>query len=342
MLVGMERRLGEEHRQVTVPVRVGRGHLRGPSRNEVRGPRWRRTSRGFYVPAATRRTPEQRVVEAAVLCPDVAGVTGWAALRWMGAPWFDGTTDGGRRELPVTIATCYPDIRSQPGIVVCQERLRPSEVVEIGGLPVTSAARSVLFEMRYASSLAAAVVVADMAMFSDLVTTDELSEHALLLSGWTGIPQAREALGLACESSWSPMETRLRLLWEQQAGLPRPLANTPVFDLVGRHVATPDLLDVESGLAVEYDGALHLERPQRLTDLRRERRMRAVGLEIFSVVADDLSRPAHLAAQLRRSRRDAIRRRQGVPAWTVDPPAWWRRTQTVAQRRALAADSATA
>lgn len=327
---------------MTVPVRVGRGHLRGPSRNEVRGPRWRRTSRGFYVPAATPRTPEQRVVEAAVLCPDVAGVTGWAALRWWGAPWFDGTADGGRRELPVTIATCYPDIRSQPGIHVRQERLRPAEVVDVAGIPVTTAPRSVLYEMRYAASLTAAVVAAEMAMFSDLVTTDELVEHARLLSGWTGIPRAREALALVCESSWSPMETRLRLLWEVRAGLPRPLANTPVFDRAGHHVATPDLLDVDAGLAVEYDGALHLARPQRLTDLHRERRMRAVGLEIVTVVADDLTRPDALAAELRRSRRTALLRQPADRAWTVDPPPWWRRTQTVAERRALTATSVSA
>ena len=50
----------------------------------------------------------------------------------------------------------------------------------------------------------------------------------------------------------------MMLIWMVDADLPRPLMNQPVFDLDGRHVATPDLLDVEAGLACEYNGSLHM------------------------------------------------------------------------------------
>ena len=335
MLGHVERRLGPEHREVSIPVRVRHGHRRGPTRNQARGPLWRRTSRGYYVPADAARTPEQRIVEAAVVCPDVAGVTGWGALRWMGAPWFDGISDGGRHERPVTVATCHADVRAQSGIDICQERLSPDELEEHHGLLLTSAARSVMFEMRYAPTIAAAVVTADMAAFSDLVSVQELAAYAAVHSGWTGIPRARLALGLVSESSWSPMETRLRLIWEVDAGLPRPLANRPVFDAGGHHLATPDLLDAETGLVVEYDGDVHLSRSQRTHDLRRERRMREAGLDCLTVVAADVARPERLAVQLQHARRRAGLLARGPRAWTIEAPAWWRGTDTVAQRRAL-------
>ena len=47
--------------------------------------------------------------------------------------------------------------------------------------------------------------------------------------GWLGVPLARAALELADEHSRSPAETRMRLIWTQHAGLPRPLVNCEVF-----------------------------------------------------------------------------------------------------------------
>jgi hypothetical protein len=37
------------------------------------------------VPADAEQTTEQRIVEAAAVLPAYGGVTGWAALRWLGA-----------------------------------------------------------------------------------------------------------------------------------------------------------------------------------------------------------------------------------------------------------------
>ena len=99
----------------------------GPTEGQVRGPHWRRTSRGLYVPATVDHTNvEQRIVEAAAVLPSVGGVTGWASLKWAGGDWFDGLDLGGRSELPVDLATCYQDIRNQNGFVVHQERLGPA------------------------------------------------------------------------------------------------------------------------------------------------------------------------------------------------------------------------
>ena len=103
-----------------------------------------------------------------------------------------------------------------------------------------------------------------MAAFNDLVALDELWPYALAHTGMTGIPQARDAIAHADENSWSPMEVVMRLIWTCTAGMPRPLMNRPVFDLQGRHIGTPDLLDVEAGVYGEYDSELHLDGRRRL------------------------------------------------------------------------------
>src|SRR3954447_802486 len=67
----------------------------------------------------------------------------------------------------------------------------------------------------------------------------------------------RAALDLASEDSRSPNETRMRLVWVLDAGLPVPAVNQPVYDLDGRLLGVADLLDVAAGVVGEYDGEDH-------------------------------------------------------------------------------------
>lgn len=282
---------------------------------------------------------EQRIVEAAALIPPGGGaVTGWAALRWLGGRWFHGA-DAAGEPLPVDLAM-WSNVREQQGISLCEERLSPHDVIEVDGLPVTIPVRSVAFAMRYAASFRQAVTAFDMAAFNDLVSKDELVAYAGLapragLSGWTGMPACRKGILLADENAWSPQEVGTRLTWEIEAGLPRPLANVPVFDRVGNHIGTPDLLDPTSGVAVEYDGAMHLEGTRRVRDVRREEAFRQVGLECLTVLAGDSSNRPLLVGRMIAARERALRLPEDQRRWTIQPPAWWTPTLTVAQRRAL-------
>ena len=322
---------------LVAPVRTDPSGLTGPTPGQARGPHWRRTSRGLHVPAsADRDDVEQRTVEAAAVLPGVGGVTGWAALRWHGGTWFDRRTGKGE-DLPVDLATCYDDIRNQPGIHVIQERLGPSELIVSDGLRTTSPARSVCLMMRYARDVREAVVIADMAAFSDLVSRDELAAYFVQCSGWTGIPQARDALLLMDENSWSPWETWLRLVWRLDAGFPSPLSNRPIFDRAGNHVATPDLLDLESGTYGEYDGGLHLEGKQRSRDIARADRLRNLGLEGFTILATEIPHPEHAIQRMIDARRRARWEPESRRQWAVELPPWWTPTHTVELRRRLTA-----
>jgi hypothetical protein len=318
------------------PVAVDPLGNTGPTARQARGVHWRRSSWGLHVPAiADRANVEQRIVEAAAVLPEVGGITGWGSLNWLGGSWFDGLTVGGRTELPVDLATCYQDIRSQAGYVVHQERLSPGELIVKDGLRTTSAARSVCFMMRYARNVREAVACGDLAMFSDLVSIAELTAYCLAHPGWTGIPQARDALPLLDENSWSPWETWARLVWRLDAGLPPPLCNRPVFDLSGHHIATPDFLDPESGCYGEYDGEIHLLGSRRSRDITRENDLRNLGLEGFTIVASDIAHPDRAVQKMTDARRRAKWEPESTRRWTTERPGWWTPTHTVDLRRQL-------
>lgn len=318
---------------LVVPVpRDPRGRA-GPTKAAASGPGWRRTSRGLYVPVRVDGgRVDQRIVEAAAVLPAFGGVTGWAALRWAGGRWFSGSDAAGRPH-DVVLAVGCADVRPQRGIGVSAESLGPDELTVLDGLPVTMIGRAVLFEMRYAASLAAAVVVADMAAYDDLVSLVELRKLVDEHLPQTGIIQAREALALAVENAWSPMEVETRLLWGQ-AGLPMLRCNVPVFDLTGRHLGTPDLLDSDAGLVVEFNGAAHLDVGRRRVDRDREERFARAGLELVEVMGADFADRVALTARLARQRQLVLAQPR-LRRWTTELPSWWTDTSTVEARRAL-------
>ena len=318
------------------PVRLDAHGLVGPTTAQARGPGWRRSSRGLYVPVHTdQQDPDQRIVEAAAVLPAYGGVTGWAALHWLGGHWFGGLHRDGRTPRDVCLATGDIHIRHQPGIAICEEKLDPRDLTVVDGLRVTTALRSALFEMRYATNERLAIVTMDMAAYSDLVSIEEMSVYAAAHSSWTGIPQTREAIPHSDENAWSPPEVLMRLTWRFDAGRPRPLCNVPIFDRSGRHIGTPDLLDPEAGVVGEYDGAVHLLGRQRARDVRREADFRSVGLECVTMLAPDLMDPSHFVRRLHAAYRRASYEPESRRAWTIDQPAWWIPTDTVARRRAL-------
>lgn len=316
---------------LVAPVRVDPSGSAGPRRGEARGARWRTTSHGLVVPADVERSPGQRIVEAAAVLRPGEAVTGWAALHWLGGAWFEGTTTSG--ELRAVPLVAQRHLIAQDGYSVSQEFLGPWEVMVVDGLPVTPPLRSVVFEMRYAAWLGAAVEALDMACYSDLVSLDEVAAYLAELGAVTGIPQARDALAEGDENSWSPREVMMRRVWIQ-SGLSRPLCNTPVFTLDGRHVGTPDLFDPSSGLAGDYDGALHLAGDQRARDVRREGDFRGVGLEYVTMVAADARNSAHFTGRLLNAHARAVAS-TAPRRWSIEPPYWWTPTVTVEQRRNL-------
>jgi hypothetical protein len=235
----------------------------------------------------------------------------------------------------VWLAVGGSDVRAQTGVALSAERLDPTLLTRLDGIPMTIPVRSADFEMRYAESLWAAVEVMDMAAYSDLVSIEEAWAHAMAHPGWTGIGQERAAIALADENSWSPQETWSRLVWGIIAELPPVLCNRPLFDRQGKFIGTPDLIDEEAGVLVEYKGVVHLDRTRWGADVKREAAFRNHGLEIVDVVSADRAAPSSLAARMHEARERAAFAAPSARSWTLQPPHWWRPTHSVALRRAL-------
>lgn len=318
---------------VVVPVRVDPEGRTGPTPGQARGPHWRRVGSGLYVPSSVGTDQlDQRIVEAVAGCAGAAAATGWAALAWQGGRWF-------RRPGPVPVAIGdRRQVRARAGVTLCEDWLFEDDLREIDGLALTRAERSVTYEVRRARSLFAAVQAIDMAAYDDLVDLTSLTAYAAGLRGRPGTKQLRDALSRADENAWSPREVTMRLYWCDARPRDQVRCNVPVFDLDGRHLVTPDLLDVANGVAGEYDGVVHLQPGTFRRDLNRDALYRDLGIEVVTMMSSDARDLTDFLARLRGAYRRAAERRGADRTWTVEQPPWWVNTSTVAARRALDAD----
>jgi hypothetical protein len=296
----------------------------GPTRGQARGSSWRRTSHGLYVPSAVDpAVVEQRILEQSMRLVSGGAVTGWASLRLHGGAFFDGLGRDGRTLLPVPL-NCSPlhQIHRQPGDDLRRDILLGREITMLYDVPCTVAVRATFDAVRYAVNLREAVVALDMAFAAEITSLSRIREYLGPHQAWTGIDQCRPAVALADEWSRSPQETRLRLVWQLDAGRPRPLANRPIFDENGRLLGYPDLLDPENQVVGEYDGDDHRAPLRHSADVDREALFRDHGLEVFRVTGHDLRPGGRLVDRIHasyRRAREAPRRR----TWTLQPPPWW-------------------
>jgi hypothetical protein len=292
-----------------------RGSADGPTEWETRSGAYRRVGGGLWVSSAVEQHARQRVVEAAARLPAYGGVTGWAALCWSGGRWFDGTGPHFSERPPTLALGSRHSLRPSAGVRVSQELVPVGEIRRVRGLRLTSPLWSVAFEMRHART------------YEDAVSSLWIRK---------GVQRVRDLLPILEENSWSPTEPLMRRTW-QTSGFGRPQANCPVFDLAGRLVGTPDLLDVEAGVYGMYDGGLHLAGSVRHADIGKEASYRALGLEGVTMMSSDLPERGPFVQRLREAYDRAGRRPAEDRRWMKGLPAWWTPTFTVEQRRALSA-----
>lgn len=193
---------------------------------------------------------------------------------------------------------------------------------------MTTIARAAYDEMCRARSVLAAVIVADLTVSrvsgGAHTTVDSLRRLIGRHQKTRGIRIARAAIELACERSASPLETQTRVLVVPEIPRAEFVANRPLFDLRGRLLGVPDLLDLRSGLVVESDGAPHAESSRRSRDHQRSDLFEGHHLTVARVTSHDHRDRDALMARLLRDHRRAQQRHQGQPApWTLDEPDWW-------------------
>lgn len=294
----------------------------GIAKHELATRRWRRSSRGLYVPGDAPESVAQRIVSAAATMPDDAAIGGWAAAHVDGAD-LDGR-DRQLRDLPVDVLL-PPGLHrlSVPGIAYRRAALARDEVRTVGNLRLTSPLRTAVDLGCWAPLLVEAVVMLDLMLRAGLCPE---ALAAAAPKDRRGAVQARRAIALARPGSRSPGETRLRLVYVQDVGGPDPALNASLLDLDGRFVAMPDLFDEEAGLAMEYDGASWVgERPrghrdvdQHRADNVREEAMERRNVIVIRADAHDVGAGRHrTVARLQAARQDGLRRDRRRDRWIV-------------------------
>ena len=316
------------------PSRIDPSGLTGPTRGQTQGGRWRVTSHGWYLPAHVDSSRvEQRILEQAMRVRTTGAVTAWAALRWQGAAYFDGTTDGagGQLAVPLLRRSGGRDLRDARA-AVSRRQLPPYDRHFVRGVWCATPERAVFDEVHRLRSLRPAVAALCMALAAGLTNLPTLTRYSRIRTAWEAVPLFREVLTYGNECFRSPPEVYLHLCWRLDAHLPEPLVNPPVFDLAGRFIGIPDLLDPVAGVAGEYAGAVHRSRERHRHDVAREERFRSVGLEPFTVVGGDLADRPLVVARMHATRARARFLPREGRLWTLVPPPWWRPPPWVAAR----------
>lgn len=292
--------------------------------DELRGPQWEQRSRGVWRPSGMAvDVADARVADAVALMTEGCVLGGWASLRLQGNPVFDGGGDDPRRAL----VHCGEgaQLRRRSVVEPCRAEVWDHEVTRFVGVPVTTMARAAYDEMRLAPGVRSAVVALDAAVsrVAETAHTSLRAVQAVVDSHrkTRGIVQAKKALLLGSERSASPFETRTRLVAHLDADLTRLLVNAPIFDRTDRLLGIADLLDEESGLVIESDGAQHREAQHHAQDNVREENFERAGLVVVRVSAVDHQDRAALVRRILLAHRDA--RAATRRDWTLERPAWF-------------------
>ena len=325
-------RFAHELSSCQVPAAVAEWARRGTPRTTLVGPGFIRTAYGWYRRAGSSTSTAQRILDATAGLPDGALIAGWAAAYVHGVDQLDGLDDHTLAPLPVPVLLPPGQRRRSTDGVSYRQSRRTAAREDVEGVPVTTLVRAAVDLARLSPSLTEAVVALDAVLGSRLLVHRRLQRVADGLVPRRGVRQARRAVELARVGVRSPWESRLRMFALTELGWHGLLVNRAVFDEQGNLLGIPDLLDVEAGLALEYDGATwraersagHRDRRQHREDNEREERLERAGLVVVRVEKADLtSYRSRLAVRLVAARADGLRRERSRDRWTVDEPDGW-------------------
>ena len=188
----------------------GRGHHSSAPRRSSAGTlterELRRSCTRIYRNVYQRRdsglTARDRAVAAWLWSGKRGVVAGNSAAALLGAEWVD----------PHAPAELITDRKRPPPLIVTRnETLLPGEATAVGGVPVTSPARTA-FDLARRPGLENAVIAIDSLARATGLTVDDVEPLIDAHRGARGMKQLRQVLPLVDAGAESPQETRTRLV----------------------------------------------------------------------------------------------------------------------------------
>lgn len=212
------------------PSRIDPLGVTGPNRRQAQRSHWRACGGGWHVPSTVDgAVVEQRILEQGMRVRRDGAVTAWAALRWLGARYFEGVDNQGERLLVPLLRRSGGRGLEGPQASVARVQLPPYDRIFHRGLWCTTPERATFDEVVRLRTVRPGVVAVCMALAAGITSLQALFDYAERRYAWTGIPVFREVLALSNECFRSPPEVWMYLRWILDAGLPVPMVNPPVF-----------------------------------------------------------------------------------------------------------------
>jgi hypothetical protein len=261
-------------------IRRAASPVEGPTRHELSGPRFVPVVRGVHTAAAIDVDVTLRCRAALLVVPTGSVFSQWTAAALLGGPvmikqpWI---------QLIVPPSSQRPrrtDIRGT------RHELVAADITRRAGLPVTTPARTFV-DLAERSSMPNLVAFGDWALSRGQATLASIDEAIARAGGRRGVIRARAAAGLLDDNVDSPAESLLRIRFLDD-GLPRPAVNVDVFDDLGCWIATPDLSYRKAKIAIEYEGAHHLDPDQYRRATQRDQLMAGLGWVVLRATSRDL------------------------------------------------------
>jgi predicted transcriptional regulator of viral defense system len=272
-----------------IRTRVGRGDLI-------------RLDHGIYAPAELVKsvTATDRgalaLRAAATLAPlgPQAAASHHTAARLMGLALLGRGSEG----IAVTRPPGTGSRRSWPEVRVHNAALPAHHIGRCAGVPVTSAARTVL-DLARISPFRAGIVVADSALYNNRTSKQELLAVLDSCRRWPGAQRASEVVAFADALAESPLESIARVAF-RDCGLPPPQLQA-LLGADGRVVARVDFYWERFRTIAEADGEMKYDNRFAAThQLRRDADLRDAGFEVVHFGWRDIfDTPAQVAASIR-------------------------------------------
>ncbi|OBI86129.1 endonuclease domain-containing protein [Mycobacterium asiaticum] len=232
---------------------------------------------GIYVPVGIELTAVQRAHAAWLWSRRRAVIAGNSAAALLGTKWVSPTLDA-------ELVHC--NRRPPPRLVVHSDTLAASETLMVGGISVTTPARTAFDIGRRTTVRLHAVQRLDALMNATDVKVEDVKAIAAQHFGVRGLIRLRGVLPLVDGGAESPQETRTRLALID-AGLPKPQTQIRVDNEYGDFVARLDMGYRELRVGIEYDGPQHwTDATQHARDIDRQAALVDLGWTIVRVSGD--------------------------------------------------------
>jgi len=297
-----------EGMDASTPLSFAQARAAGLSANTiarlVRERRLRRLLKGVYVASQVPDSLDLRLAALRLVVPADSVIVDRTAGWLHGA---DVLEPGSHQSVPQVSAYLDRHRRLRNDLARSGHRgLRPGDVVELGGLRVTTPLRTA-WDLGRLLRRDQAFAALDALLHLRVFTKPELVAGIARFRGMRGVVQLRHLAPLTDARAESPPESILRLRW-LETDLPRPEPQVWVGNDLGELLGRLDLANAEHRIYAEYDGAAwHQSAEQQARDVARRRLIDREGwrgegfvdTDLFGPGADPWSKLRRLMAQRR-------------------------------------------